>query len=302
MTRRAVPGPPFTHVLAQPESDEDVFYAPAADAASTRRAAQEQHARLAHRLTALGARPLSVPFLPGCPESVFVNDVAVLRRAGKTYRALMGRPHHQQRLPEVRPRARVLEAHGFQLHHAQHHLEGGDVLWTGLRTLLGHGFRTDRRAAGELERFTGRPTLGLQLVDPAFYHLDTALAYLTGGELLVAEGALAHPDLVRLHDLPEVTAVVQVPRRFAMRFGLNLLQVGRHVLLAEGCDWVAERLALWGYQPELLQLDEFHLAGGSVACLAAPILDDGYVPPTVEPRPTAGRRITADLNDSFVAA
>ena len=44
--------------------------------------------------------------------------------------------------------------------------------------LAGHGFRTDPRAHAEAARVFGREVVSLELVDPRYYHLDTALAVL----------------------------------------------------------------------------------------------------------------------------
>ena len=45
--------------------------------------------------------------------------------------------------------------------------------------LAGFGFRTDRRAHHEIAELIGMPLISLELVDPRFYHLDTALAVST---------------------------------------------------------------------------------------------------------------------------
>ena len=281
MTRRGNLNGSITHLVSDVECGSDHYRVdwtinpPVRPGAVCRSAARAQHERYRSTLRSVGASVGALPFLPGLYDSVFVKDVALLGRSSSgALRALLARPRHPQRAGEVSARADALEREGFRLAHARHPLEGGDVLWTGRRALVGHGFRSDRRAAREVAAFAHRPALPLQLVDPAFYHLDTALAYLSGGELLVAEGAIARHDLVRLHDLPEVTAVVTVPRAAAMRFALNFVQVGRRVVLAEGGEWVAERLAVWGYEPTLVPLDQYHLAGGSAACLVAEIVDD----------------------------
>ena len=63
---------------------------------------------------------------------------------------------------------------------ATHHVnEGqGDLLVVGTMILAGTGFRTDPRAHDEVAAMTGMPVVSLELVDPRFYHLDTALTVL----------------------------------------------------------------------------------------------------------------------------
>ena len=54
----------------------------------------------------------------------------------------------------------------------------GDFLVVGDLVLAGTGFRTDPGAHTEAQELFGVPVISLQLVDPRFYHLDTALAVL----------------------------------------------------------------------------------------------------------------------------
>ena len=54
----------------------------------------------------------------------------------------------------------------------------GDLLVAGDVLLAGTGFRTDPRAHAEAERVLGLPVVPLELVDPRFYHLDTAIVVL----------------------------------------------------------------------------------------------------------------------------
>lgn len=75
---------------------------------------------------------------------------------------------------------------GFEVHHPESVCEGeGDLVPAGRWILAGTGFRTTRAAHREVQEFFGVPVISLTLVDPYFYHLDTALFVLddgTGGE------------------------------------------------------------------------------------------------------------------------
>lgn len=240
---------------------------------STRRArVRAQHAALLRVLTEGGARLLELPFVPGCYDSVFMKDPALLaRRPDGRMAALLARPRHAQRAEEVVARRAQLEAAGFEVDECASHLEGGDVVRVGERYLLGHGFRSDPAAARAIERFSGREVTAIELIDEAFYHLDTAVAHLSGGELLVAEGALRPSDVERLAALEEVSHVEVIPRDEAMAFATNLVQLGDRVILAAGARRTLATLASWGYRPVPVELDQFLAAGGSAACLVAEI-------------------------------
>lgn len=235
--------------------------------------ARAQHRALRAALWQAGAQVLELPFVPGCYDCVFVKDAAVLARREGKLRALLARPRHPERCAEIASRRRALEQHGFAITAARHRLEGGDVVLAGETLLLGYGFRTDANAVDDLAHFAGRPVLPLRLVDPHFYHLDTAVAWLDSGVLLVAERALPPDDERKLGDVPGVAQVIRVPREEALELGLNVVQIGRQVVIARGAARAAARLQALGYEPVRVPLDQYRLAGGGAACLTASVHD-----------------------------
>ena len=60
--------------------------------------------------------------------------------------------------------------------------------------LAGTGFRTDPRAHAEAAAVLGCPVLPLELVDPRYYHLDTALAVLDADTVAWLPEAFAPPS------------------------------------------------------------------------------------------------------------
>ena len=77
-------------------------------------------------------------------------------------------------LPGLVPGPRVREVHAAKAVN-----EGeGDILYTERALIAGYGFRSDPAARAELEETFGLPVIGVRLVDPRFYHLDTALCVL----------------------------------------------------------------------------------------------------------------------------
>ena len=66
----------------------------------------------------------------------------------------------------------------------------GDFLVAGDLVLAGTGFRTDPGAHAEAQELFGVPVISLQLVDPRFYHLDTALAVLDDAHGRVLPGGV----------------------------------------------------------------------------------------------------------------
>ena len=55
--------------------------------------------------------------------------------------------------------------------------------------LAGHGFRSDLAARGDIEELFGLPVVSVRLVDPRFYHLDTALCVIDADTAAYYPGA-----------------------------------------------------------------------------------------------------------------
>ncbi len=140
----------------------------------------------------------------------------------------------------------------------------GDLIPTGRYVLAGTGFRTTREAHREVQEFFGVPVISLTLVDPYFYHLDTALFVLDEDNVCYYPEAFSPGSrevLARLY--PEA---VLATREDAMTFGLNSVSDGLHVFIAPQAKELASRLAERGYVPVPVDLSEFHKAGGGIKC------------------------------------
>ncbi|MEV7579181.1 dimethylargininase [Streptomyces erythrochromogenes] len=200
--------------------------------------------------------------VPGLPDMVYsANGATVLGD-----RVLMARFRHPERAAEAPAYQAWFEANGYTGVVAPEHVnEGeGDYLVAGSRILAGTGFRTDPASHAEAERVLGAPVVGLTLVDPRFYHLDTALAVLDDDEIMYFPGAFSAESQAVLRELyPDALLATEED---AEVFGLNALSDGRNVLLAEAARGLADRLAERGFTPIGVDLSELFKGGGSVKC------------------------------------
>ena len=106
--------------------------------------------------------------------------------------------------------------------------------------LAGYGFRTDPAAHAEAQEVLGRPVISLKLVDPAFYHLDTALAALDDRHVTYYPEAFSPASQRVLAQLfPDA---VLADRADAEAFGLNLVSDGRHVVLNAEAIGMADKV------------------------------------------------------------
>lgn len=200
--------------------------------------------------------------VPGLPDMVFAaNGATVLD--GKV---LVARFRHPQRAGEA---AAYLEWFGrggwSEVRQAQYVNEGeGDFLCVGEEILAGTGFRSELRAHDEVREFFGRPVVSLTLVDPRFYHLDTALAVLGDGEIMYHPAAFSPESRAILAErFPEAILADEVD---AAVFGLNALSDGRNVVLPPQATGLAAQLRERGYTPVAADMTELLKAGGSVKC------------------------------------
>jgi N-dimethylarginine dimethylaminohydrolase len=209
----------------------------------------------------------SVAPVPGLPDMVFAANCAVVVQ-GRVLGSLF---HAPERRGESVPYEAWFKTEGFEVQHPESVCEGeGDLVPAGRWILAGTGFRTTREAHREAQEFFGVPVISLTLVDPYFYHLDTALFVLddgadgSDGNIAYYPGAFSPGSREVLERLyPDA---VLATREDAMAFGLNSVSDGRHVFLAPGARGLAERLAGLGYVPVPVDLSEFHKAGGGIKC------------------------------------
>ncbi|WP_432511807.1 dimethylargininase [Kineococcus sp. SYSU DK001] len=144
----------------------------------------------------------------------------------------------------------------------------GDVLTAGEHLLAGHGFRTTRAAHDELARVLGRPVTSLRLVDPRFYHLDTALTVLDDDpahpDVAYFPGAFDEPSRAVLRGL--FPGALVTDEATAGVLGMNAIGDGRHVVLSARATGYAQALRDRGYEPVPVDLSELLRGGGGPKC------------------------------------
>jgi N-dimethylarginine dimethylaminohydrolase len=224
--------------------------------------AMRQWTRLRDTYLGLGHRVRTIEPLPGLPDMVFAANGATV--IGGT--VLGARFRYPQRAAEAAAYLDWFRASGYPDVRAPRHVnEGeGDILFTGRTLLAGHGFRTDAAVAGELADVFGLPVVSLRLVDPRFYHLDTALCALD------ADTAMYYPaafdDAARAAIAAEFAELIEAKDEDAEVLGLNAVSDGRHVVLPAQAPGLAAQLAARGFEPVPVDMSELLKAGGGPKC------------------------------------
>jgi N-dimethylarginine dimethylaminohydrolase len=200
--------------------------------------------------------------VPGLPDMVFAANGATVV-AGKVLGAKFRYP---QRAGEAGAYMDWFRDSGYEEVRVPEHVhEGeGDILCTGRGLLAGYGFRTDQGAAAELAHLFGLPVVSLRLIDPRFYHLDTALC------VLDADTAMYYPaafdDAGRTAIAEQFAELIEAKDEDAEVLGLNAVSDGLHVILPVQARGLAAQLSERGFTPLGVDMSELLKGGGGPKC------------------------------------
>jgi len=223
--------------------------------------AQAQWQGLYQTYLRLGHRVDLVEPVPGLPDMVYAANGGFIAHDI----AIAARFRFAERAGESKAYAGWMSSLGYRPLCTRHVNEGqGDLLMVGEMVLAGYGFRTDRRAHPEISSALGLPVVSLELVDPRFYHLDTALAVLDDRTIAFYPPAFSAAAQAQLHALFPDAMVVGSADAYVL--GLNVVSDGLHVVLPAAATGFATQLREAGFEPVGVDLSELLKGGGSVKC------------------------------------
>jgi N-dimethylarginine dimethylaminohydrolase len=230
--------------------------------------AVEQWQRLYDIYDELGYEIHLIDPIDGLPDMVYAaNGGFVLD--GIAYGAKFQYPERQ---PEGPAYMQWFGSAGLQVAVPEQTNEGeGDFLLVGDVILAGTGFRSDSSSHDEIARVYGRDVITLKLVNPNFYHLDTAIAVLdpepdAEGRTNIAylESAFDEASLAILRErFPD--AIIATEEDAAI-LGLNSYSDGYNIVIASRATTFEAQLRERGYNPIGVDLSELLLGGGGVKC------------------------------------
>jgi N-dimethylarginine dimethylaminohydrolase len=145
----------------------------------------------------------------------------------------------------------------------------GDAQWDARRELLwvGHGQRTSggmHRVISEIYSVAAEP---LHLVDPRFYHLDTCLCLLPGGEALFYPPAFSADSCARLRGRIGPDLLIEASHEDAHHLAVNAVGLGRDVVMCHASARLRAVLSERGYRTHVVPLEPFNRSGGGTYCL-----------------------------------
>lgn len=232
--------------------------------------AVEQWQTLYDTYLALGHEVELIDPVEGLPDMVYTANGGFIIDG----RALGVRFRVDERRGEERPFMDWFAAHGFEVIEPVEVQEGeGDFLLVGDTILAGTGFRSVGDSHSEVARVFDREVVSLRLVDPRFYHLDTAISVLDpvegpGGveraNIAYLPSAFDEASLAVLRE--RYPDAIQVSDADGAVFGLNSASDGYNVFISPRATGFEQQLRERGYNPVLIDLSELLLGGGGIKC------------------------------------
>ena len=217
--------------------------------------AERQHHAYERCLAGLGCTVTRLPSESALPDSVFVEDTAVVLDE----LAVVTRPGAASRRPETAPVAAALSAWRPLLHLAPPGtLDGGDVLVVGRRIFVGRSRRSNEAGYGQLrELLTPRGYTVVPVPVRGCLHLKSAVTAVAADRLLV------NPAWV---DASVFTGLETLEADPAEPHAANALRIGEAVVFPARFERTRRRLEGAGIHVVTVDVSELARAEGAVTC------------------------------------
>ena len=239
------------------------------------RALRQWHSMI-ETLRGLGARVDVIEQRQDAPDMVYAMNLGLgVVRPDGTRHAVMSHMRYAQRRMETATAQPWLVRHGWTTSYVGRdsigaHFEAGDAFAFGDSLVVGYGPRTEELALKHLATDLGVRVRGLRITHPSMYHLDLAFCPLDERRAMVCPEALDGPSGEALLALvPE--PLVLTAEEAVGTLCANSVVVGSTVVMPACPDRVRARLEAWGFDIVLVDVSEFHKAGGSIRCLTNPV-------------------------------
>jgi dimethylargininase len=226
--------------------------------------ARLQHHAYEETLSGLGVEVHSLHEEPQLPDSVFVEDTAIVLDEC----AVLTRPGADSRRPETESIARALAPYR-KLFTVQPPgiVDGGDMLTVGKTIFVGLSSRSNQTAIDQIQGFLkpyGYNVKGIRVT--GCLHLKSAVTQVKADTLLV------NPAWVDKADLPGMKFIETDPSE---QYAANALMVGETVLYQPAYPKTRARLEAAGIYSILVDESELGKAEGALTCCALIFKDFG---------------------------
>lgn len=220
--------------------------------------ALKQHALYVAALEGCGLQVEVLEALESCPDSVFVEDVAVLTPRC----AVLTRPGAAPRSAEVVGMRSVVESLFSKVERivTPGTLDGGDVMQIGNHCYIGLSGRTNQAGAQQLMTILDKHGLSGSVVPvQSVLHLKTGVTSFAPGCLLAIK------EFTRLDLFSDFEVLEVAPEEPA---AANILRINDRLLMSAGCPQTEKKLRERGEDVVTLDISEYAKLDGGLTCLS----------------------------------
>jgi dimethylargininase len=217
--------------------------------------AEEQHSLYEKALVEAGCTIHRLPFLPDLPDSVFVEDTAVVLPE----LAIVARPGAESRRSEVTSVAEALRpCYPLAFIESPGTLDGGDVLPIGSTIYVGESTRTNADGIRQLAEITSAHGYRVRSVKVSgCLHLKSAVTRVGDDVILLNSAWIDSSSFPGLH---------QIEVHPGEPSAANALWIGDIVIYSASYDQTRQRLEKRGINVDRVETDELEKAEGAVTC------------------------------------
>ena len=217
--------------------------------------ARSQHQQYETALRSIGCQVISLPEMPDLPDSVFVEDTAVILDEV----AIITNPGAVSRKPEIDSIVGVLQKYRkLILIEPPATVDGGDVLVVGKTIYVGISTRSNFEAVEQMQN--SLKEFGYQVKEVEVrgcLHLKTAVTLVSKNTVLI------NPNWVDKNIFGEMN-FIEIDE--AEPFAANGLLIGEKLIYPTSFPKTAQILSKYGIDLVLVEADELAKAEGAVTC------------------------------------
>lgn len=220
--------------------------------------AKEQHNRYIEALEKCGMEVIVLPEDDNYPDSVFIEDVAVLT----PYCAIITKPGAPSRRDEINSMERVLSEFYDSIEQIEESgtLDGGDVLMVGDHYYVGLSDRTNSEGANQFIDILKRYGMtGSKVKLNNMLHLKSGVAYLEENNLVVTGEFINNADFDKFDKI-----VIDSNEQYSA----NCLWLNGNVFVADGYIKTIQAIKSAGFKTIVLDMSEFRKLDGGLSCLS----------------------------------
>jgi N-dimethylarginine dimethylaminohydrolase len=206
----------------------------------------------------------------GLPDMVFTANAGLVHNK----EAIVSSFLHAARQPEAIYFEQFFSVHGYRTHHLKQNtiFEGaGDALFDSHgRLWFGSGIRSDPHALGEIMTVFYVDSVRLELVDPCWYHLDTAFCPLPNGQALAYDKAFSDKSIAALNKIFGAD-ILWISAADASNFACNAVTIDKNIIMHKASAELKAELVERSFKVIETDMSEFLKSGGACKCLTLEI-------------------------------